>query len=177
MVNDPPRRRSFGEHGQCGPAVSRLQPEEQRAGFLDVLLGTALGGRREGKRRRMIRSADERQSLGQASHGRTVDFCLIHSEVPKHQPVSSRRSVSGAMARAEQLNAPDTVCLAIAGAAGKKTPGTSWPRNRGELLGIDHLRQGILAIAHRFFTGGGRGPRSGLHECIMWCGRRRVDIG
>ena len=31
--NDPTRRRSIGEHGQCGPAVSRLQSKKQRTGL------------------------------------------------------------------------------------------------------------------------------------------------
>ncbi len=81
--DDPTRRRSTGEHDQCGPAVSRLQPEKRRAGFLDVLFGTTLGGRPEGDRSRMIRTADENQSLGQAPHRCTVDLCLFHSGVPQ----------------------------------------------------------------------------------------------
>ena len=63
-TNDPAaRRRSIGEHGQCRPAVSRLQSKKQRAGFLDVSFGTTLGGRLEGNRGRMIRSADENQGI------------------------------------------------------------------------------------------------------------------
>ncbi len=57
--NDPARRRSIGEHDQCGLAVSRLQSKKQRAGFLDFLFGTTLGGRPERNRSRMIRSANE----------------------------------------------------------------------------------------------------------------------
>ncbi len=112
-------RRSIGEHGQCSPAVSRLQSKKQRAGFLDVLFGTTLGGRLEGNRSRMIRPTDKFQSFSQAPHGCVVDLCLFHSgESPKHQPVSSRRSVSGVVAPAKHLNSADAVCLAITGAAG-----------------------------------------------------------
>ncbi len=42
-------------------------------------------------------------------------FASSIRESPKHQPVSSRRSVSGVVAPAEQLNSPDTVCLAVTG--------------------------------------------------------------
>ncbi len=118
---DPARHRSIGEHGQCGPAVSRLQPKKQRAGFLDILFGTTLGGRLEGNRSRMIRSTDESQSFSQAPHGCTVDLCLFHSGVPKYQPVSLRRSVSGMVTSAAQLNAPDTVCPAVTRAPDKRT--------------------------------------------------------
>ena len=65
----------------CGPAVSWLQFEKQRAGFLDVSFGTTLGGRLEGNRRRMIRPADEIQGFPQAAHGFTVDLYFFHSGV------------------------------------------------------------------------------------------------
>jgi hypothetical protein len=48
-------------------------------------------------------------------------FTSSIQESPEHQLVSSRRSVSGVVAPAEQLNSPDTVCLAVTGTAGKKT--------------------------------------------------------
>jgi hypothetical protein len=37
--------RSIVEHGHCRPPVSGLQFKKERAGFLNVLLGTTLGGR------------------------------------------------------------------------------------------------------------------------------------
>ncbi len=82
LWNFPTWCRSTGEHGQCGLAVSWLQSKKQLAGFLDVLFGTTLGGRLEGNRSRMIRSADENQSFSQAPHGCTVDLCFFHSGVP-----------------------------------------------------------------------------------------------
>jgi hypothetical protein len=57
-------------------------------------------------------------------------FASSIRESPKHQPVSSRRFVSGMVAPAEQLNSPDTLCLTVTGAAGKKTlahPGCAAP--------------------------------------------------
>jgi hypothetical protein len=58
--------RSIVEHGQCGPAFSRLQSKKQRAGILDVSLGTTLCGRPQGNSSRMIWAADEDQSFRQA---------------------------------------------------------------------------------------------------------------
>jgi Arc/MetJ-type ribon-helix-helix transcriptional regulator len=39
-----PAARSIVEHGQCSRAISGLQTKNQRAGILDVSLGTTLGG-------------------------------------------------------------------------------------------------------------------------------------
>jgi hypothetical protein len=69
---------SIVDHRQCGPPVSGLQLKKQHAGFLDVSLRTTLGCHLQGNSSRMIRAADESQSLGQASHGCTVDRCLFH---------------------------------------------------------------------------------------------------
>jgi hypothetical protein len=69
---------SIVDHRQCGPPVSGLQLKKQHARFLDVSLRTTLGCHLQGNSSRMIRAADESQSLGQASHGCTVDRCLFH---------------------------------------------------------------------------------------------------
>src|SRR5437016_2754720 len=63
---------SLLDHAQCGLPIPRLQSEEQRAGFLDVLLGTGFRSGLEGQCRRMIGAADESQCLGQALDGGSV---------------------------------------------------------------------------------------------------------
>ena len=72
--------RSIRQHGQCRAAISGFQSQEQRAGILDVTLRTALGGRLEGNRRRMVRAANEHQGFRQAPHGRLVDRLLVHRD-------------------------------------------------------------------------------------------------
>jgi hypothetical protein len=54
---------SLFDHSQCGLSLTRLQPEKQRSGFLDVLLRTSIDGDLEGYRRGMISATDKSQSL------------------------------------------------------------------------------------------------------------------
>ena len=75
------QRRSAGEHGKRGLAVAGLQLQERGAGIPDVLFGPALGRHLEGKRRRVLRAADERQRFRQAPHGGTIDLHLFHSGI------------------------------------------------------------------------------------------------
>ncbi len=52
-------------HRQRSFPVSGLQSQKQGTGILDVSLGAILSGLSQGNSRRMIRAADESQSLGQ----------------------------------------------------------------------------------------------------------------
>jgi hypothetical protein len=61
---------------------------------MDVSLGTTLSGRLQGNRSRMVWTADENQSFGQAPHGCAVERCFFHSKCPRVVVYAGHRSSS-----------------------------------------------------------------------------------
>jgi hypothetical protein len=74
---------SILDHTQGSLTITRLQSEKERAGLLDILVGTGFDSGPEGHRCRMIRATDENQRLGQAPDRRSVDCSLVHSHHPR----------------------------------------------------------------------------------------------